>query len=352
MNNKRIRDYGIVIGRLPAGPLNKITDVPGVSVGHFTRRDGNFRTGVTVVIPSPGNLFAEKLTGVCHVINGFGKTEGTVQLDELGQLETPIALTGTLNVGKVADGLVGYTLDQCRKDGVSCASVNPVVGETNDCSMSDGAERPIGEAEVRAAIDAACEDFDEGDVGAGTGTRCFGLKGGIGSASRRCVFNGREYTIGVLVQSNFGVTADLMINGQPVGRRICDKIEEESRAAEDKGSVMIVLGTDIPLTELQLKRVCRRAAVGLCRTGSYLGHGSGDVVLGFTTANRYGKEDGFFRTATAIADRYLDVIFRGAAEAVEEAVLNSMTTADTVTGYTGKTVRSINDFLPDCLDQG
>jgi len=183
----------------------------------------------------------------------------------------------------------------------------------------------------------------EGDVGAGKGTSCFGLKGGIGSASRMVSFDGRDYTVGVLVQSNFGRTADLRIAGQPVGKRIAAKIREE-QAQTDKGSIMIVLGTDIPLSELQLGRVLRRAAVGLARTGSVIGHGSGDVVIGFTTANRYRRDDGPFRTVQVLNERHMDAVFRAAAESVEEAVLNSMTAADRV----GER-RSLNEFLPECL---
>jgi len=343
MNTKHIRDYGITIGHMRTGARNKITDVPGVTVGHFTLADGRHNTGVTVILPAQDNLFADRMTAAVHVINGFGKTCGTVQVQELGHIETPIALTNTLNVGKVADALVGYTLERCRRDGIGCASVNPVVGETNDCGLNDIADRAIGEAEVYAAIGSACEDFDEGDVGAGRGTSCFGLKGGIGSSSRVLTLDGRDYTVGVLVQSNFGRTADLTIGGRPVGERIAQKIKEE-QASVDKGSIMIVLGTDIPMSELQLGRVLRRAAVGLARTGSFIGHGSGDVVIGFTTANRYRRDDGSFRTVQVLNERHMDAVFRAAAESVEEAVLNSMTAADRV----GER-RSLNEFLPECL---
>ncbi len=348
MNTKHIRDYGITIGHMRTGARNKITDVPGVTVGHYTLNDERHRTGVTVIIPAPGNLFADKVTAAVHVINGFGKTCGTVQVNELGYMETPIALTNTLNVGKVADALVGYTLEQCRADGVPCFSVNPVVGETNDAGLNDISDRPLGETAVRTALADACEDFDEGDVGAGRGTSCFGLKGGIGSSSRILTLNEQIYTVGVLVQSNFGRTADLMIDGRPVGKRIAQKIKEE-QASVDKGSIMIVVGTDIPLTEMQLGRILRRAEVGLARTGSFIGHGSGDVVLGFTTANRHMRDDGAFRTMQAVNDRHMDAVFRAAAEAVEEAVLNSMTTAERVVGYNSTVKRSINEFLPECL---
>jgi len=348
MNTKHIRDYGITVGELPTGMLNKISDLPGVTVGHYTLDNDRHKTGVTVILPAQDNLFADKMTAAVHVINGFGKTCGTVQVNELGTLETPIALTNTLNVGKVADALVGWTLERCRRENIGCFSVNPVVGETNDCGLNDIADRALGEAEVYAAIENACADFDEGDVGAGKGTSCFGLKGGIGSASRVLNLDGQNYTVGVLVQSNFGRTADLMIDGRPVGERIAAKIREE-QAQADKGSIMIVLGTDIPLSELQLGRVLRRVPVGLARTGSFIGHGSGDVVIGFTTANRHRPAAGAFRPMQALDDRHIDRVFRAAAEAVEESVLNSMTAADRVTGYNGNVKRSLNEFLPECL---
>ena len=348
MNTKRIRDYGITVGEIPTGLLNKISDVPGVTVGHFTLDNDRHKTGVTVILPAQDNLFSDKMTAAVHVINGFGKTCGTVQVDELGTLETPIALTNTLNVGKVADALVGWTLERCRRENIGCFSVNPVVGETNDCGLNDIADRALGVAEVYAAIENACADFDEGDVGAGKGTSCFGLKGGIGSASRLVNLDGQNYTVGVLVQSNFGRTADLMIDGRPVGERIAAKIREE-QAQIDKGSIMVVLGTDLPLSELQLGRVLRRVPVGLARTGSFIGHGSGDVVIGFTTANRHRPADGAFRPMRALADSQIDRVFRAAAEAVEESVLNSMTAADRVTGYNGNVKRSLNEFLPECL---
>ena len=275
MNTRHIRDYGIVIGRMPTGTRNKISDVPGVTVGHYTLADERHNTGFTVILPAPGNLFADKVTAAAHVINGFGKTCGTVQVNELGTIETPIALTNTLNVGKTADALVGYTLEQCRRDGVPCFSVNPVVGETNDAGLNDIADRALGEEAVRYAIDHASADFDEGDVGAGRGTSCFGLKGGIGSSSRLLTtLDERVYTVGALVQSNFGKTSDLRIDGRPVGQRILETTRTDPAPAE-RGSIMMVVATDVPLSELQLGRVLRRAEVGLVRTGSFIGHGSG-----------------------------------------------------------------------------
>ena len=358
MNSNRIRSLGIPVGGMQTGRLNKITDVPGVKVGHATVDTDRQKTGVTVIIPAEGNIYKYPLTAACHVINGFGKSAGLMQVQELGILETPIALTGTLNVGKVHNALVSYTVEVCRRDGKSCRSVNPVVGETNDGSLSCNQDRPSGEAEVFAAIDAATEDFAEGDVGAGKGTVCFGLKGGIGSASRVMEIGGKTYTLGVLVQSNFGCIEEMRVDGLPVGRAIADMMEEERAAAvtgqDDIGSIMIIVATDLPVSELQLTRILRRATVGLARTGSHIGHGSGDVVIGFTTANRRGDDrGGEIRRIEILNDGKLENAFRAVAECTEEAIYNSMVAADTVTGLNSreerKTVRALNEFWPEAL---
>ena len=358
MNPTRIRDYGITVGTLPTGALNKITDVPGVLVGHATIDTDRQKTGVTVILPAEGNLFTRPLTASCHVINGFGKTAGLMQVQELGTLETPIALTGTLNVGKIHDALVSYTIEQCAAEGRACRSVNPVVGETNDGTLCANNDRPSDKTHLDAAIAAACADFSEGDVGAGKGTICFGLKGGIGSASRVMEIGGRTFTLGALVQTNFGCVENLRIDGLPVGRAVVDMIREEAEARakamtgqDDIGSIMIIVGTDLPVSELQLTRILRRATVGLARTGSFVGHGSGDVVIGFTTANRR-TEDTPIRTVEIISDGRMETAFTAVAECVEEAIYNSMTAADTVTGFNGKdpvTVRALNEFLPEAL---
>ena len=358
MNPTRIRDYGITVGTLPTGALNKITDVPGVLVGHATIDTDRQKTGVTVILPAEGNLFTHPLTASCHVINGFGKTAGLMQVQELGTLETPIALTGTLNVGKIHDALVSYTIEQCAAEGRACRSVNPVVGETNDGTLSCNNDRPSDKTHLDAAIAAACADFSEGDVGAGKGTICFGLKGGIGSASRVMEIGGRTFTLGALVQTNFGCVENLRIDGLPVGRAVVDMIREEAEAKarqitgqDDIGSIMIIVGTDLPVSELQLTRILRRATVGLARTGSFVGHGSGDVVIGFTTANRR-TEDTPIRTVEVISDSRMETAFTAVAECVEEAIYNSMISADTVTGFNGKdpvTVRALNEFLPEAL---
>lgn len=338
---KRLRDYGIVIGRGTPGPRNKITDVPGVTVGHVTVDTDRHKTGVTVIMPCKDDPFRNKLTAAGCVLNGFGKTQGLIQVEELGTLETPIALTNTLNVGLVHDALVDYMLEAARKEGFRITSVNPVVGECNDSSLNDIAERVIDKTKVLEAIESAGEDFEEGDVGAGKGTVCFGLKGGIGSASRQLAFDGKVYTIGVLVQSNFGSTRNLVIDHKPVGEVLADKIEA---AVLDRGSIMIVLAADLPVSERQLKRICRRAGVGLARCGSYMGHGSGDIVIGFTTANRIPTDETLTTIPVEILrEGLLDQVFPLAAEAVEEAVLNSLVAAETVIGFEGRMKFGLRD---------
>ncbi len=360
MNPYRLRDYGLTIGTLPTGQRNKITDVPGVKVGHCTIDDDRHKTGVTVILPAEGNLYARPLTAAVHVINGYGKTAGLMQIGELGTLETPIVLTGTLNVGKMCNALVGYTVEMCARDGVPCRSVNPVVGETNDGTLSAGADRPAEAEHLQQAIDAASDDFSEGDVGAGKGTICHGLKGGIGSASRVMDIGEESYTLGVLVQTNYGGIEELRLDGLPVGRAVLDMIAAEHSAAEgdpvegqdDIGSIMIVVGTDLPVSELQLGRILRRATVGLARMGSHIGHGSGDVVIGFTTANRREAQPAPVRTVRVLSDDRLEIAFRAVAECVEEAIADSIIAADRVVGFDGEntvTVRALSEFLPEAI---
>lgn len=328
---KRIRDYGITIGEMRTGRLNKITDVPGVRVGHATVDTEEHKTGVTVILPCTDNPFINKLTAAAYIHNGFGKSQGLVQVEELGTLETPIALTNTLNVGRVHDAVVDYMIDLCAKDGVEVTSINPVVGECNDATLNHIRERVVGQAEVDRAIASACEDFEEGAVGAGTGTVCFGCKGGIGSASRVMVYDGREYTLGVLVQSNFGRTRDLRLDGKKIGPEVAALIEE---AALDQGSIMMIVATDLPVSDRQLKRIIKRAGAGLSRCGSYMGHGSGDIVIGFTTANRVPAGDGAdVLEMRILREGSLEQAFRAASDATEEAILNSLAAAKTVTGY-------------------
>ncbi len=345
-----IENYNIPCGRLPRGPHNLITDVAGVRVGHCTIHEGDNHTGVTVILPSEGvadrssNVFKDKLVAAAYVHNGFGKTLGTVQIQELGTLETPIALTNTLNVGLVHDALVGYTLDKCAADGTSCRSVNAVVGECNDSSLNDIAHRVVTAEHVKLAIESASINFEEGCVGAGTSTLCYGFKGGIGSASRVIEVGGKQYTIGVLVQSNFGSTKDFVVNGRPVGEEVIEMLKADFVPAQvDKGSIMTVIATDLPVTSRQLERIARRAGAGLARTGSLIGHGSGEIMLAFSTANVI-RGDEPLMDVKSVREDLLDLAFRGVAEATNEAVLSSMLHAKTAYGLDGRVWYSLADF--------
>ncbi len=385
MERKRIRDYGVSVGRIKTGNRNKITDVPGVTVGQVTIKDSDHRTGVTVIMPGQDNPFVNKYTAACYVHNGFGKSAGLVQIEELGTLETPIALTSTLNVGLVWDGIAEYVIDQCRREGVNATSLNPIVGECNDSSLSRIQDRVVKQSHVLEAIRTAGKDFEEGDVGAGSGTICYGLKGGIGSASRIVTIGGIDYTIGVLVQSNFGSTIDLVLNGEMAGEKILKMKEARNDMAvsrEDKGSIMTILATDLPVDSRQLRRILRRTAVGIARTGAYTGHGSGEVMIGFTTANRVPTEEWIKRAAaadsagrdertadsaaqnentvssdfrrglmtrTVIREDLINQAFQAAAEAANEAILNSMVCAERAAGLDGKVYYSLAEFLPEVL---
>ena len=351
MERNRIRDFGIVPGRLETGKRNKITDVPGVKVGHCTVKTEESHTGITVIVPGADNAFAQKYTAAAYVHNGFGKSAGLVQVEELGTLETPIALTNTLNVGKVWDAMVDIVVEQCEQDGLEPMSINPVVGECNDSRINQIQKRVVGADEVRQAFASASEEFEEGDVGAGAGTICYGLKGGIGSASRVIRIGEKEYTIGVLVQSNFGATEDFVLNGESVGAKILDwKQEKDDMAAseEDKGSIMSILATDLPLTSRQLRRILRRTGVGIARTGGYTGHGSGEVMIGFTTANRIpsGAEEELLQIQ-AIPEHVINRAFLAAAEEEQEAILNSMTAAERTRGQAGELYYSLSEYLED-----
>lgn len=337
------KESGIKIGRGTPGKRNLITDVPGVKVGHVTIRDGaDVNTGVTAILPHEGNLFQEKVMASSCVINGFGKTMGLVQVEELGTIETPIIMTNTLSIGTAATALIKYMLQQNEDIGVKTGTVNPLVCECNDGVLNDIRGLHVKEEHVFEALANCGEEFEEGVVGSGTGMCCLGLKGGIGSASRIVKLDDKEYTVGALVMSNFGGAGRLMIDGRQMGREIKDKLE----AQQDKGSIIMLIATDIPLSERQLKRVARRAGVGLARTGSYYGNGSGDIAIAFTTANRIPH---YSSTAIMdmqmIADSKIDSVFDMAAEAVEEAIISSLYHAETTTGRAGKVKYGLRDFL-------
>lgn len=335
-----LKDFGIQVGSLPSGPLGLITDVPGVVIAHETIDTMEHKTGVTVLLPSGENPFLVKHMAAAYVLNGFGKSTGLMQIEELGILESPIALTNTLNVGLVQDGLVQYTIDRCKGDGYTVQSFNPVVLECNDSQLNYIQERAVAQSHVLSAIEKASSDFELGDVGAGKGTICYGWKGGIGSASRQITLDEKTYTLGVLVQSNYGNSADLRINGRPVPPP--DQVE----MPEDKGSIIMVLATDLPVDYRQLKRIIKRMSVGMARLGSYIGHGSGEVMVGFTTANRvHHVEEKEVLAFQMLNESAINKAFRAAGECCEEAILSSMLCADEVTGYRGKKILSLADYL-------
>jgi D-aminopeptidase len=324
------------------GARNKISDVKGVLVGHETIDTARHKTGVTVVIPASDNVFLNKTTAAAHVLNGFGKTLGLVQVQELGTLETPIALTNTLNVGLVHDALVQYTIDRCKAEGFEARSINPVVCECNDAALNDIQDRAVKAGHVFTAIQNSCADFEEGDVGGGKGMVCYGFKGGIGSASRLMPLDGQTFTLGVLVQANYGCTSDLVIQGKPAGK----SVPPGWGARIDLGSIIVILATDLPLDSRQLGRVIKRAGMGMARLGSIMGHGSGEIIIGFTTENRvHHVEEQNILTRRIMREDLLDIPFRAAAECCEEAILNAMFCADAVSGYSGERKASLKDWL-------
>ena len=336
----RVRDVGINPGVLPPGPLNAITDVEGVAVGHTTIiRGADIRTGVTAILPHQGNLFRQKVPGAVFIGNAFGKLAGSTQVNELGEIETPIVLTSTLAVPRVADAVLDYMLALPGNENVR--SINPLVGETNDGGLNDIRGRHISSEDVANAIRGASTDaVDEGVVGAGVGTTAFGFKGGIGTSSRRLPDGSGGYTVGVLVQSNFGGV--LTMNGAPVGEelgRYYMRNQIEGAAAggaggvdDADGSIMIVVGTDAPIENRNLKRLAARAMMGLGRTGSASTNGSGDFVIAFSTARE---------SEQLLGNNRMSPLFLAVIEATEEAIYNSLFRATSTTG-SGRTV----DALP------
>jgi D-aminopeptidase len=321
--------------------LNAITDVAGVRVGHATLISGDdLRTGVTVILPHGGNPFREKVPAAVFVANGFGKLTGSTQVAELGTLETPIALTGTLSVWKVADALAEWVLEQSGNEDVT--SVNPVVGECNDAGLSDIRRRSVGREPLRAALATASGGpVAEGSVGAGTGTRCLGWKGGIGTASRRLPAPLGGWTVGALVQTNFGGV--LTIAGVPVGRELGRFPFRETLAAPEKGSCIVVLATDAPVDARQLGRLAARAPMGIARTGGFGSNGSGDYAIAFSANPACRVRDGGrgVRNAPTLADDDLSPLFLAAVEATEEAIVNSLFAATTVRGFGGRVAEAL-----------
>jgi D-aminopeptidase len=339
----RARELGLQVGVLPPGPLNAITDVAGVRVGHFTLQKGTrFNTGITAVLPHGGNLFHDKVPAAIVVGNGFGKLLGSTQINELGELETPILLTGTLNVPKVADGLITYMLSLPGMEEVG--SINPVVGETNDGYLSDIRARPLGAEEVRRAIEGAGDGpVVMGAVGAGTGTVCFDFKGGIGSASRRLDPDRGGWTVGVLVQTNFGGPLKISglpsrIDGKPLGVFLQEHTQSLEETPNPDGSLMIVVATDAPLTHRNLQRLARRSLYGMAQTGGYGSNGSGDYAIAFSTHEAWRirrNTDPAVSPRPVLDNAATSGLFLAAVEATEEAILDSLFAARTTVGFHG-----------------
>ncbi len=339
-NSGRVRDYGIKIGTYETGKYNAITDIDGVEVGHFTLIKGdNIRTGATAVLPYAGNIFMNKVPAAIYVANGFGKLTGYTQVQELGEIETPVILTNTLSVPTAADALIDYILsyDNNKK---YVRSINPIVGETNDGSLNDIQGRYLTKKNVTEAINnASSGPIEEGSVGAGTGTVCFGYKGGIGTSSRILPKRKGGYTIGVLVQTNFG--GSLTIAGIPVAEELKNKKDLNS----GDGSCMIIVATDAPLTSRNLKRLAKRAIFGVAKTGGHCSNGSGEYVIAFSTAKDlripYYSPDNNFLEYRELRNDKMTPLFEAVIEATEEAILNSLFKSKTVTGKDGLTVKKI-----------
>ncbi|MFT5216273.1 MAG: D-aminopeptidase [Glaciecola sp.] len=340
--NKRLRDYGIEIGVLKTGKLNAITDVEGVTVGHETIIEGNnIRTGVTAIIPHQGNVFQNKVPAAIYIGNGFGKLAGYSQVKELGNIETPIILTNTLSVASATEGLVSYTINQ--EENTDVRSVNSVVGETNDSWLNDIRGRHVTEQHVLNAINNAKGGIvEEGNVGAGTGTICFGYKGGIGTSSRKLPESLGGYIVGVLVQTNFGGV--LEINGVPIAKELQQYPYRDKILNDADGSCMIVVITDAPLNARNLERLAKRAMLGLAKTGGIASNGSGDYVIALSTAKEnlvpY-QSDSMFNEKKEVRNDDMSPLFLATIESTEEAILNSLFAAETITGRDGHTIESL-----------
>lgn len=353
LSRVKIRELDYKIGLLQVGEKNCITDVKGVMVGHVTLQypiDNNagdyICTGVTAVLPHSRNIFKEKVVGTSYVINGFGKSTGLVQLNELGRLESPIMLTNTFGVPAVTQGTLEYLLEQNNEIGETTGTINIVVGECNDSYLNSIRLLPI---QPKHAIDAIQMASDtqavEGAIGAGTGMVCFGYKGGIGCSSRTIQLNDvhETYTVGCLVLSNFGNEKELWNYNRLFQNDVSTLYEDQSSGGRD-GSIIIVLATDVPLNERQLNRVAKRCGIGLGRTGSHMGHGSGDIVIAFSTAQTFShSSSNYTEQIVQIREDHplLNTVFTAAAEATEEAIMNSLTCAETTIGRKGRQVNKI-----------
>jgi D-aminopeptidase len=340
--SKRARDWGLRMGVMSPGQWNAITDVPGVKVGHTTLIKGeNIRTGVTAILPYEGNIFQQKVPAAIFAGNGFGKLAGSTQVTELGNLETPVVLTNTLNVPVAMNALIEYTLQQQGNEKVQ--SVNAVVGETNDGWLNDIRKQPVSKDDVLQALQhAQTGPVAEGCVGAGTGTICFGFKGGIGTSSRKLPQQLGGYTVGVLVQTNFGGV--LQIDGAPVGEELGQFDLSDQLKNNADGSCMIVVATNAPLDSRNLQRLAKRAFMGLAKTGGIASNGSGDYVIAFSTADSVRipyAPSGPVQSIPVLHNEYVTPLFMAAIEATEEAIINSLFAATTMKGKDGHIIAAI-----------
>jgi len=350
----RVRDMGIIVGQYKPGPFNAITDVEGVKIGHKTLisgegslkpGEGPVRTGATVIIPRE-DIWNKKAPAGAFVLNGTGEMTGLAWVTESGFLEYPVVLTNTLNVPRVANGVISWMIKQYPGIGISDDTLTPVVAECDDGRLNDIQGRHVSEQDVAEALDGATNGpVAEGTVGAGTGMVSYGFKGGIGTASRKLHDRDGGHTVGVLVNANHGRRAELVVAGVPVGRRY-DPSPQSSASlvpGQSEGSIIIIVATDAPLDSRQLTRLAKRAALGLARTGSTARHGSGDFILAFSTANvipHYPKDPTF--TMIHLADTHVNPLFTATVEATEEAILNSLTMATTVVGRDGRRAEAID----------
>lgn len=338
------------VGQLLAGPRNSIADVGEVTVGHKTLNYGDMQTGVTVIKPHSGDAYRARVPAAAAVINGFGKSLGLLQLEELGQIETPIALTNTFSVPAVAQAQIRACIKSNPEVGRRLPTVNPLVLECNDGVLNDIQRMAVTELDYFAALAAASPQFTQGSVGAGRGMSSFQLKGGVGSASRKAPLNnGHTYTVGALVLANFGQLPNLIWNGQHVGPALCTLLDEQARAQStqaEKGSIIMVLATDAPLESRQLRRLAMRAAAGLARTGSVYGHGSGDIALAFSTAYQTPADTSAAMPPVAMVhEGLLDPLFQAAADSVEQAIIHALWHAETVSGRSGHVRQGIRPLL-------
>ncbi|WP_439682665.1 D-AMINO PEPTIDASE, DmpA family [Cupriavidus oxalaticus] len=337
------------IGSLPAGPRDSIADVPGVTVGHCTLAQDAVQTGVTVIRPHGGDLYRDKVPAAATVLNGFGKSVGLVQLDELGVLETPVALTNTFSVGAVAQAQIRAAVAANPEIGRAWPTVNPLVFECNDGYLNDIQRMAVDGSHYDAALAAAGQEVAQGAIGAGRGMSSFGVKGGIGTASRI----GQGYCVGALVLANFGTPESLTLAGKLIGPQLLQRLAQSDTVAQplsqpEKGSIIMVVATDAPLDARQLRRLSLRAGAGLARTGSVFGHGSGDIALAFSTAYTVPHQaDRAMPAVAMLHETLLDPLFRAAADSVEQAIVHALWHAATVQGRDGHARRALLEVMPE-----